>query len=233
MVDLCFMVPVKIESVKHEFYVHRCIQSIRRLYDAPIILALSNGTSELSTTMPNVTQVSNPYFSTVGCLYLFEKNKYADYAVIMHDSMVLLSEIPTPSTNVSFIYEFIEPGMETIHYGENYSRLLSPTDCHDMIKTQTQGCFGVAMGIYHSAVRKTGILDIAHSIVTKRDFCATERIFAYLCRKNDVGHNVLCGSIFSEVDPWVNRDFESMTVEQFLARGYKQCIVKSLVGRTE
>jgi hypothetical protein len=231
--SLCFIIPVKIDTVKQEFYIHRCINSIRRIYDAPIIIALANGTSEIVTTLSNITQVLNPYFSTIGCLYLFEKNKYADYAIILHDSMVLLSEIPKPSTDVSFVYDFYEKDMDIINYNENYKRILNINDYHIMINTQKQGCFGVSMGIYHYAVEKTGILEIASKIVTKKDFCATERIFAYLCRKNHVIHSVMCGSIFSDVDPWVNKHFETMTLEEFIARGYKQCIIKSLVGRVE
>lgn len=231
--SICFIIPVKIDSKKQEFYIHRCIASIRRLYSDPIILALAKDTHHLHLEYPGIEQIENPYFSTMGCLYLFDKYHYADYAYILHDSMVVLSSLPAPSSNVSFIYDFHEPGMETQHYQSNYQTLLSADLCRDMIETQEQGCFGAAMGLYHHAVSKTGILDIVGLVATKRDFCAMERVFAYMCRKSRVGHNVLCGSIFGDANPWNHPEFETMSLTELLSLGRKEYILKSLVGRTE
>jgi hypothetical protein len=231
--SICFVIPVKIDSKKHEFYIHRCIASIRRLCNDPIILALAKGTQRIRADYPRIEQVENPYFSTMGCLYLFDKYRYADYAYILHDSMVVLSPLPAPSSNVSFIYDFHEPGMETQHYQSNYRKLLPADLCRDMIETQTQGCFGAAMGLYHHAVSKTGILKLVMLVTTKNDFCAMERVFAYICRKSQVGHNVLCGSIFGDANPWNHPEFETMSLPDLLSLGRKEYILKSLVGRTE
>jgi len=230
--SICFILAVKIDTPKHAFYVHRCIASIRRIYTEPIILVLAPGTAAIQTDHPGIQQVENPYFGTLGCVYLFDRHRYADYAYILHDNMVVLSKLPFPSSNVTFIYDFHEPGMETRHYQKNYEKLLPPSMCRDLIETQTQGCFGPAMGIYHHAVSKTGVLALVPLVTTKDDTCAMERVFAYICRKNQVGHDVLCGSIFGDANPWIHKEFETMTLDELVSLNRKEYIIKSLAGRT-
>lgn len=230
----CFIIPTKIDTPSQEFYIHRCLKSIRRLYPVTkIIIALSKNTAQLSIEDPNTTQVENPYFSTLGCLYLFYKHKYADYAYILHDSMVVNTHIPRTTSEVSFMYTFYEPGMCANIYHANYQKLLTPYQYSDMLQHQKNGCFGVSMGLTHSVIEKLKILDVIPNITTKNDFCATERIFAYLCDSNHIAYDVLCGSIFGVADPWTHPELASMTLEDILSRNYPLCIIKSLVGRTE
>lgn len=234
MRSTCFIIPVKIDTPSQSFYVHRCLASIRRLYtDTLVVLALSKDTSPVKTDHVNVIQVNNPYFSTLGCISLFHAHAYADYAYIIHDSMVLINLLPPTNTLVSFVYTFHEPGMEAHIYGQNYQTILSPEQCHRMITTQKTGCFGVSFGIDRSAIESIGILPLLPRITTKNDFCAMERVFAYLCDSNGVAYDSLCGSIFGEGDPWAHPELSTMTLDEILARNYTLCIVKSLVGRTE
>jgi hypothetical protein len=234
MRSTCFIIPVKIDRPSHSFYIHRCLASIRRLYpETPIVLALSKETPPIKTDHVNVTQVENPYFSTLGCLSLFSTHKYADYAYILHDSMVLTKVLPPTTTLVSFVYTFHEPGMEAHIYGQNYQKILSPEHYRRMVTTQTTGCFGVSVGIDHRVIESIGILPLLPKITTKNDFCATERIFAYLCDSNNVVYDSLCGTIFGEGDPWAHPELSTMTLDEILARNYTMCVVKSLVGRTE
>lgn len=230
----CFIIPVKIDSPSQEFYIQRCLKSIRRLYaTTKIILALAKRTPRLHIDDPNLIQVENPYFSTLGCIYLFYKHKYADYAFILHDSMVVTKPIPRTGCDVSFFYYFYEPGLATTNYFQNYQKILSPHQHRDMMQHQKTGCFGVAMGMNHSTIQKLDILTIIPIVTTKNDFCAMERIFAYLCASNNINYDVLCGSIFGIADPWKHPELTTMTLEEILERNYPMCIIKSLVGRTE
>lgn len=231
---VCFMIPTKIDSPSQEFYIRRCLKSIRRIYPStPIIIALAKGTSPIATDDPHILQVENPYFSTLGCIYLLYRNNYAEYAYILHDSMVVNSLIPESSRDVSFIYSFHEPGMCAHIYHPNYQKLLSPSQYRDMLFNQKTGCFGVSMGMKLSVIERLGVLELAPKLTTKNDFCATERIFAYLCDSNHVEYDVLCGSIFGDADPWAHPELSNMSLEEILARNYRMCIIKSLVGRTE
>lgn len=230
----CFILPVKINTPSQVFYIDRCLKSIRRLYPTTlIVIALAKDTSMLELDDANILQVENPYFSTLGCIYLFYKYKYADYAYILHDSMVVNRSLPTSSCDVSFFYTFHEPGMCAHIYGQNYQKILTAEQCHHMLRTQTQGCFGVSMGLRHSVIERLHILPLIEKIILKTDFCAMERIFAYLCESNGVSYDVLCGSIFGDADPWAHPELAHMTLEEILSRNYSLCIIKSLVGRTE
>lgn len=230
----CFIIPVKIDSKPQEFYIHRCLKSIRRIYPVTkVIIALSKGTQSLSLDDPNIIQIENPYFSTLGCIYLFYKYKYADYAYILHDSMIVNDVIPESKCDISFFYSFFEPGMCSHIYHPNYQKLLSPHQYSEMLRIQKIGCFGVSMALKHSVIEKLGILDIIPKLTTKNDFCAMERIFAYLCTAGSIDYDVFCGSIFGDADPWAHPELSNMTLEEILHRKYKMCIIKSLVGRTE
>lgn len=230
----CFIIPTKIDTPSQSFYIYRCLESIRAIYpDTLIVIALSKGTSQLNISDTNTIQVENPYFSTLGCIYLFYVHKYAEYAYILHDSMVVINIFPTPIKPISFIYTFNEPGMSANVYGQNYTKLLSPMQCHDMITKQRYGCFGVSMGLRHDIIEKLNIFQIIPRVVTKNDFCAMERIFAYLCKSNGIEYDVICGDIFGETNPWSHPEFASMSLHDIKSKNYKVCVVKSLVGRTE
>ena len=230
----CFILPVKIDSPSQEFYIRRCLKSIRRLYtDSLIVIALAKNTNRITLEYENVIQVENPYFSTLGCIYLFYVNKYADYAYILHDSMIVNKPIIESDKDISFIYSFDEPGMCNEIYADSYRKLLSPTQHYDMIKTQKTGCFGVSMGLHYRAIENIGILPVLAKVTTKNDFCAMERVFAYLCQLGRCEYDVLCGTIFNESDPWVHTELSTMTLDQILERNYTMCVIKSLVGRTE
>jgi hypothetical protein len=232
--EFCFIIPVKIGTPTQEFYIRRCLESIRRLYsNTLVVIALASGTDPLVFHDDNVIQVRNPYFSTIGCLYLMYVHRYAEYAYILHDSMVVSALLPKPTKDVSFIYTFHEPGMSVEHYRDNYRKILPPYDAFELERSQMYGCFGVSMGIRHSAIERLNILPLVSKITTKTDFCAMERVFAYLCRSQNIQHDVLCGSIFAETDPWAHPEFAHMTLDELLDRKYNVCVIKSLVGRTE
>lgn len=230
----CFIIPTKVDNQSHRFYIDRCIESIRRVYpDTLIVIALSKGTSSMEIDGDNIIQVQNPYFSTLGCICLFHLNKYADYAYVIHDSMVITKQFPMTSAPVSFIYSFDEPGMCSNIYMENYSKLLEPSECYAMVSKHRRGCFGVSMGLDHDIIGKLGVLPIIPNVTTKNDFCAMERIFSFLCASNRIQVEVICGDIFGEANPWKYSEFSTMSLNDILARNFDVCVVKSMVGRTE
>ena len=230
----CFIIPTKIDNDVQSFYIHRCLKSIRTFYPSTlIIIALSTGTNILEIDDPNIIQVKNPYFSTLGCIYLFHIHKYANYAYILHDSMTLTSILPPSKNSISFMYMFDEPGMSSNIYAENYKKILTPSQCYDMINNQKIGCFGVSMGLDQSIIENIGILELIPSVTTKTDFCAMERIFAYLCDSNGITYDVLCGSIFGCANPWENPQLSTMSFDEIVSKNYGLCVIKTLVGRTE
>jgi hypothetical protein len=230
--SLCFMIPVKIQIPKHEFYIRRCVKSIRRFYEkVSIIILLSDETNPIIFEDSNIFQIKNPYKFTLGCLYILDKFKCAEYAYIIHDSMIINRILPPPSKNVSFIYSFFEPGMMNNIYSESYKKILSYDDYTDLVTNHTEGCFGITMGIRCDIVTKIGVLDILTSVTTKEDGCAMERIFSFLCKKNNIEHDVLCGDIFGDTDPWAHPEFATMSLEEILNLNYPHYIIKAIINR--
>jgi hypothetical protein len=232
MPSLCFIVPVKIDTPSQEFYIRRCVESIRMFYPTAIlVLVLASGTLPLDFQDPSILQVPNPYFSTLGCLYLFHVNKYTDYAIIMHDSMVVINPIPIKWHGVSYLYDF--QGCIDLDYNDrSYRKMLTTEEYVQMTNTHTQGCFGLAIGIEHGTVEKCGILRFVPLVTTKVDLCAMERIFPYLCRTHGIDVNVLCdwyeGGLWHDV--WEKNE-PNLSLQDILKRKYTQCIFKTVVSR--
>lgn len=223
---VCFMIPVKTTDEVSLACTRRCIQSIRRLYPTePIIVALAEDTQPLD--VDTIIQVKNPYFSTMGCLYLFHIHHYADYAVILHDSMCVTSRLQNLST-VTYIYDF----WNSLDMGDNwqtYRTLMTEDELQDMLRIQRQGCFGVALGIEHGMVQRCGLLRFVPLIKNKNGLCAMERIVAYLCTKANITPTVLCGDIEKI---WRRGwDEKNLTLEDVLAKGYPECVYKTFLAR--
>lgn len=233
--SLCFLIPVKLDTPEQSVYVNRCIQSIRRIYpEEPIILALASNSIELPSTYDvNVIQVANPYFSTLGCLELFHKHRYAETALILHDSTVLLGRLPPLTKGLQFVYHFIEPSLDRIRNEEGYKRLLTYPEWKDMVTNHTFGCFGNMVYIRHDAIPTSGLLRFIPLIRTKYDFECMERVLAFIVSRSGVlvGHS-LCGNIFHPIaDPWVHTEYTTKTIEEFYEEKFPFIIAKCIVAR--
>lgn len=233
--SVCFLIPVKLDTMEQSRYVLRCIESIRQLYtEETIVLAIAHNSLPLKMEFDsNVLQVPNPFFSTLGCLALFHHHKYATTALILHDSTVVLGRLPTLQTGLQLVYHFIEPSLDRPRNEEGYKRLLTFPEWQDMTRTHTFGCFGNMIYIHQDAVESSGLLRFSPLIKTKYDFECMERILAYISVKSGVlvGHS-LCGSIFHpRADPWVHTEYATKTVEDFKREGFPFIIGKCIVAR--
>jgi hypothetical protein len=198
------------------------------------VLAMANGSLPLSCAVDsNVQTVVNPYFSTLGCLWLFHKHRYATTAAIIHDSTVILGKLPALEKGVQFLYHFVEPSLDRERNQEGYQRLLTYLELHEMLSTHTFGCFGNMFYIHKDALEPSGLLRFVRAIKTKYDFECMERISAYVAKKSGllVGYS-LCGSIFQPVaNPWDHAEYATKTIDEFLADGFPFLLAKSIVGR--
>jgi len=234
MASFCFIVTVKITNQNQEFFIKRCIDSIRRIYpDTPIIIAKSPDTVCDLPSGKNIRIEENPYYSTFGALYLFYKHRYADYAYILHDSMCITRQLPDPTGDIRFLYWFGKKDIAHNHYRRGYEKLLPTTDVDRLMSTLSYGCFGCSFLIRHSCIEKTQLLDILPNVQTKYDFEAMERIVAYLSIKHGLidPEIALCGDIFeSRVNPWTN-GLTYASLDDILRLKFPQPIFKSIVSR--
>jgi len=234
--SLCFIIPVKLDIPEHEFQIKRCLDSIRRIYPTvKVVIAVARNSLPLTIEKDSYTEiVENPYFSTWGCLHLFNQNKYAEKALIIHDSVVLLKEIPELNQGVMFIYHFFEPTLDRPRNDEGYERLLPLVDRIRMFSTHDFGCFGNMMYIHHNALQASEMLPIIPEIKTKYDFECMERISAYYCKKNKILHPSIsmCGIIFQAIsDPWIHTEYNDKSVEYFKSIDFPFVFAKSIIAR--
>lgn len=230
--SLCFLVCVKITERSHEKYIHRCVESIRRLYTTEQIVILTAPETTLDIECDaNMSIVKNRYFSTLGAIYHFYEHRYADVACILHDSMVLVQDLPTPYPPIQFLYHFESPLFEHSLNVEGYRRIL-PTETDALLSTLRMGCFGNACILHHSVIDMLEILNIIPLIQTKYDFECMERIFAWKVQKAGLLTESLCGNIMNPLcDPWKNTQYSSMTLSQIQQLNFPYAILKSALAR--
>ena len=233
--SICFLVPMKIDRPEHEFQIRRCVESIRYFYPRTLIVVVYAPGSRVS--MPedeNLLLEENPYFATMGALYLFYTHKYADYAYVIHDSMAILRPLPEPYGDVRFLYCFKHCVRDHHHVMMDvYTEVLPPDDVFQLVNRLSIGCFGTAFLIRHSAIEKLEILNIIPKVKTKHQLEGMERVFAYLAVK----HNLLtpdpaiCGDIFApNIDPWAH-GIGHLSLNELLRVNFPQPIFKCIVSR--
>lgn len=227
------MIPTKIDTSSQNTLLVRCIESIRRIYpETKIVVVIAKNSIPVYVTPDEHTILeTNPGFSVFGCLMLFNANKYADQAWILHDSIVLLK--PVPNVNkFAFVFHFNEPGLDIHRNNEGYRRLLSYIDYNDMVSRTKIGCFGNMFVIDHDEIKNIEILRYCRHVQTKYDFECMERIVGFLALKNGYSTVSVCGDIFDPVvDPWVHTEYVDLTIEQCQALSFPTIILKAIIGR--
>jgi len=234
--SLCFIIPVKLDIPEQEFQIKRCLDSIRRIYPTTkVVIAVAKNSLPLTIEKDSYTEIlENPYFSTWGCLHLFNQNRYAEKAVIIHDSVVLLKEIPELNEGVMFIYHFMEPTLDRSRNDEGYNRLLPVLDRLKMFASHDFGCFGNMFYIHSNALESCGMLPFIPKIKTKYDFECMERISAYYCKKNKVlrPEISMCGIIQHWIaDPWIHTEYADKDVDYFKSINFPFVFAKSIIAR--
>ena len=234
--SLCFIIPVKLDIPEQEFQIKRCLDSIRRIYPTTkVVIAVAKNSLPLTIEKDSYTEIlENPYFSTWGCLHLFNQNRYAEKAVIIHDSVVLLKEIPELNEGVMFIYHFMEPTLDRSRNDEGYNRLLPVLDRLKMFASHDFGCFGNMFYIHSNVLESCGMLPFIPKIKTKYDFECMERISAYYCKKNKVlrPEISMCGIIQHWIaDPWIHTEYADKDVDYFKSINFPFVFAKSIIAR--
>ena len=226
------MIPVKLDRPEQQEILKRCLSSIRTIYpETPVYIVRAVGTHLTIDLDYNTYIVQNPAFSTFGAMQLFEENRYADTACILHDSMVLLAPLPSPLPDVQFLYHFESPVFEHGLNLEGYRRLV-PTETDALLSTLSVGCFGNALLIRHDRLVDIGLKYLYPKITTKYDFECMERILAFKVQRAGYSRPSLCGNILSPTtDPWRHSEYATMSLYQLRALDFPYPILKSCLAR--
>ena len=226
------MIAVKLDTPDQEFYVKRCLQSIRQFYPTTLVVLVKAAGTDLTIEPDAYTRIEqNPYYAVFGSMYLFYTRHYAEYAYILHDSMVVLHPLPEPFGGVRFIYSFGSVHFYYQEYTAAYERILTAEDVLDIKQNLPLGCLGAACLIRHDAIQQMGLLDLIPKISDKHMFEAMERVLPYLTFKHGLNTTppTICGDAFNtNANPWTH-GFHTAPLEQI--HGISQPILKTLAAR--
>lgn len=220
-------ITVHLDTPDQESFLQRCYASIRRVYpDAPIVLVQSPTSLPLQGVYDAELCV-NPGLSTIGAIYLAGQED-DPFVTILHDSMVLLRELPSPTADIHPIYHF-RGRLCLEHYP--VAEHVFQHRYADFLQRYTGGWMGNAVIIRPSAARQLVSSALLNQVATNMWFQAMERILPVLGSLNglQVGPSV-CGDIFAEdADPWTHPERSYASLESLLA--LRGPIVKTIGGR--
>lgn len=227
-----FYITVHLKSSEQEVFLQRCYASIRRVYpDAPIVLVVS------STSLPlrgvyDATVRANPGLSTIGALYLAGQEPDDVPVVVLHDSMVVLRELPTlPSTlDICPLYHF--RGRLCIeHYP--IAEMILQHQYVDFLQQYTTGWLGNAAIVRPEGARRLVTPGLVRQVRTNLWFQAMERILPV--RSSLLGLRSgpsVCGDIFAaEANPWTHPERSGASLDSLLALPFP--ILKTVGGRID
>lgn len=230
--SFCFMIPVKVDVPEQDFYLRRCLSSIRAMYPTTPVYIVRAPDTHISLELDPYTHLlQNPSFSTFGALQLFEENRYADTVCVFHDSMVLLAPLPSPLPDIQFLYHFESNVFEHGLNMSGYNRLV-PSEANALVTGLQVGCFGNACIIRHDRLLQLRLTELYPRVKSKYDFECMERILAFRVQMAGLLRPSLCGNILHPIsDPWKHTEYASMTLNQLQRILFPFPILKSCIGR--
>ena len=222
-------ITVHLDTPSQETLLQRCYTSVRRVHpDASIVLVQSQTSLPLRGVYA-ATVCVNPGLSTLGALALAGRDE-APFVYILHDSMVVLRELPPlpDEVDVRPIYHF-RGRLCREHYP--IAERVFQHRYADFLQTYTTGWMGCAAVIRPESARRIVSPGLLRQVTTNLWFQAMERLLPVLSSMAGlrVGPSV-CGDIFApDADPWVHLERSQESIESLLS--LRVPIVKTIGGR--
>lgn len=196
MKDFVFIMIRHINSEKTNKFWIECYNCIRKFYEEKIIIIDDNSdvkyVNDFGMTLINVEFVQSEYPKRGELLpyYYFYKNKYADNAVIIHDSVFIQNKVyfDNMTENIKFLWHHDHLWDDEV----NEKRLIKTLNrsnelinIYDNYKSQWYVCVGVMSFISHKFLTelqdKFNFFNLLDHIESRNDRMCLERIFALLC----------------------------------------------------
>ena len=212
---LCFILTTHIIDPITSQYWEECCRCIRRYYTDPIYVIDDHShykmdTSQFSECFTIVSEFKGraellPY-------YYFYKYKWADKAVILHDSTFLQQRIPTEDvTTVRFLWHFTHKNERRTQIHNMMVRGLDnyPPLVRRFARDQWDGCFGgqsiITLTFLETIVEKYNLFRLLHIVCDRGSRKAFERVFGIICfqeSKELITRSSVCGHIFRTNPRW-------------------------------
>jgi hypothetical protein len=191
-----FIIIRHINSIETNQYWLECYNCIRQHHPTTEIIIIDDNSDpkyidNLGYTFDNVEFVQSEFPKRGELLpyYYFYKNKYADNAVILHDSVFIQHKIDFENAKVDI--KFLWHHIHTWDDEANETRLINTLDNSDELlklyekKDDWVLCVGVMSFISHKFISqlqdKYKIFNLLHHVSSRNDRMCLERIFGLLC----------------------------------------------------
>jgi hypothetical protein len=194
--EFVFIMVRHISSEETNNYWIECYNCIRKFYEEKIIIVDDNSDiqyiNDFGMTFINVEFVQSEYPKRAELLpyYYFYKNKYADHAVMIHDSVFIQNKFyfDNMTENIRFLWHHCHLWDDEV----NEKRLLKTLnysdglfDIYDQHKDRWHLCVGVMSFISHQFLSKLQdrfkFFNLLDHIESRNDRMCLERIFGLLC----------------------------------------------------
>ena len=199
-----FIIARHVNSQKTNMYWNLCIQSIRKFYPNKIVVIDDNSNPEfVKEEIPyfNIEYVQSEFIGRGELLpfYYFYRNRYFDYAIIIHDSVFFRKKVRFDRIKslVLPLWHFDTQRIENannsirlirqMNYREKLSSLLLDRDKFEVLTKNDNiwmGCFGCQCLINHTFLyqlqAKYNLFSLLKFVRKREDRCCLERIMGIL-----------------------------------------------------
>lgn len=219
MDKFCFIITRCVRNKKTDKYWKECCRRIRTFHKEKIII-IDDGSDpdfvskDIEFDNTDVMTSEYPKRGEILPYYYFYHNKWAEHAVILHDSTFLQRQLSQEHfvEDVRFLWHFTNMYISpTIHHKiMNHPTLRSYIDG----RQKWVGCFGVQSIISHEFLTtiyvKYRLNEFLHIIKNRNDRMDFERVFAFICINEfpKLLHKPsICGNIYTQHQIFYYLDF--------------------------
>jgi hypothetical protein len=247
MENLVFVIPHHSTSSQHTSLLIRCLKSVRDIYRSNKIIVCKTSTSviedsikqEFNIEIENTIYDGSHIYGAICCII---SNNIKNF-ILLHDSMVLLKELPLTILDLNIFYLWHFEGCREDHSNSIRNHLVKANNNTELVnvlvrKYETysgwKGCFGPAFGgNYESLYKIYDFLKLTNNIrdyTGRTELMCSERFVSVISQFMDlVSIKSLNGSIFNQ--PLAFADSKNMNIENIKKLNYDGYFFKSWVGR--
>jgi len=247
MENLEFVIPHHSTTSQHTSLLIRCLKSIRDIYKTNKIIVCKTSTSVIEDAIKQEfnIEIENTIYDgshVYGAICSIISNKIKNF-ILLHDSMVLLKELPSSILDLNIFYLWHFEGCPEDHSNRIRSHLNAANIDTKLVNTLVatfesysgwKGCFGPAFGGNYESLYKIyeflKLNDTIKDYVGRTELMCAERFISVISEfMGLVSINSLNGSIFNQ--PLAFVDSKNLDIEYIKKLNYNGYFFKSWVGR--
>lgn len=247
MENLVFVIPHHSTTSEHTLLLIRCLKSIRCIYKINKILVCKTSTSVIEDAIKQefniiIENTIHDGSHVYGAICSIISNKFEKF-ILLHDSMVLLKNLPLNILNLNIFYLWHFDGVKDDHSNSIMSHLNAANIDTKLVNSLVEkfesysgwkGCFGPAFGGNYESLYKIydflKLTDTIKDYVGRSELMCAERFISVIAEfMGLVSIESLNGSIFKQ--PLAFADSKHLDIQNIKKLNYNGYFFKSWVAR--